>query len=133
MSFAPAIPLAGYAPQPSDATWLATLPPLDQALTQLNLGTLLGSVRYTTLGQDDSGYFTDPKVEAGLAKFQGGARRDRDKHKRQRSCADLSLSVAEPDPAKHQHLSRRTFTTWQGAPLSGAFRVAVPAGPAASA
>jgi len=44
MSFAPAMPLAGYSPAPSAAPWLAILPPLDQALTQLNLGTLLGSV-----------------------------------------------------------------------------------------
>ena len=70
MSFAPAMPLAGYSPTPSAAPWLAMLPPLDQALTQLNLGTLLGSVRYTKLGQYGSGYFTDPKVQTALDKFQ---------------------------------------------------------------
>jgi arachidonate 15-lipoxygenase len=46
------------------------LPPLDQALTQLNLGTLLGSVHYTRLGQYGSDYFTDPKVLTALDKFQ---------------------------------------------------------------
>jgi arachidonate 15-lipoxygenase len=49
MSFAPAMPLAGYSPLPSDTVWLAMLPPLDQALTQLNVGTLLGPVHYTRL------------------------------------------------------------------------------------
>ena len=70
MSFAPAMPLAGYAAVPSGEPWLGMLPPLDQALTQLNLGTLLGSVHYTRLGQYGSGYFTDPKIQAALGKFQ---------------------------------------------------------------
>ena len=70
MSFAPAMPLAGYSPTPSAAPWLAMLPPLDQALTQLNLGTLLGSVHYTRLGQYGSDYFIDPKVQTALDKFQ---------------------------------------------------------------
>jgi len=39
-------------------------------LTQLNLGTLLGSVHYTRLGQYGSDYFTDPKVQTALDKFQ---------------------------------------------------------------
>jgi len=70
MSFAPAMPLAGYAPAPSDGAWLAMLPPLDQALTQLNLGTLLGSVHYTRLGQYDDGHFTDAKIVTALGRFQ---------------------------------------------------------------
>jgi arachidonate 15-lipoxygenase len=70
MSFAPAMPLAGYAPLTSEAGWLAMLPPLDQALTQLNIGTLLGSVHYTRLGKYDSGYFTDPNIRRPLASFQ---------------------------------------------------------------
>lgn len=70
MSFAPAMPLAGYTPLPSGTAWLAMLPPLDQALTQLNIGTLLGSVHYTRLGEYDSGYFTDPNIQHALARFQ---------------------------------------------------------------
>ena len=70
MSFAPAMPLAGYSPLPSDTAWLAMLPPLDQALTQLNIGTLLGSVHYTRLGEYDSDYFTDPNIQRALARFQ---------------------------------------------------------------
>ena len=70
MAFAPAMPLAGYAPVPSEGPWLATLPPLDQAVTQLNIGTLLGSVHYTTLGRYGDGYFTDPQVKNALTKFQ---------------------------------------------------------------
>jgi arachidonate 15-lipoxygenase len=71
MSFAPAMPLAGYAALPSGGAWLGMLPPLDQALTQLNLGTLLGSVHYTRLGEYGSGYFTDPNIQSALDKFQG--------------------------------------------------------------
>ncbi|HEY3912603.1 MAG TPA: hypothetical protein VGM07_22340 [Stellaceae bacterium] len=70
MSFAPAMPLAGYAPVPSPGAWLAMLPPLDQAFTQLNLGTLLGSVHYTRLGQYGAGYFSNAKIQAALGKFQ---------------------------------------------------------------
>jgi arachidonate 15-lipoxygenase len=70
MSFAPAMPLAGYATAPSPSAWLQMLPPLDQAFTQLNLGTLLGSVHYTRLGQYGSGYFGDARIAAALSKFQ---------------------------------------------------------------
>jgi arachidonate 15-lipoxygenase len=70
MAFAPAMPLAGYSPLPSDTAWLTMLPPLDQALTQLNVGTLLGSVHYTRLGEYESGYFTDPNIQRALARFQ---------------------------------------------------------------
>jgi len=42
----------------------------DQALTQLNIGTLLGSVHYTRLGEYDSDYFTDPNIQRALARFQ---------------------------------------------------------------
>jgi arachidonate 15-lipoxygenase len=70
MAFAPAMPLAGYMPVPSEGPWLAMLPPLDQALIQLNIGTLLGSVHYTRLGQYGDGYFTDPPVKIALTKFQ---------------------------------------------------------------
>jgi arachidonate 15-lipoxygenase len=70
MSFAPAMPLAGYAPLPSEVAWLSMLPPLDQALTQLNVGTLLGSVHYTRLGAYDDDHFADPNIRVALARFQ---------------------------------------------------------------
>ena len=70
MSFAPAMPLAGYSSLPSDTAWLAMLPQLDQALTQLNVGTLLGSILYTRLGKYGSGYFTDPSIQRALTRFQ---------------------------------------------------------------
>ena len=55
MSYAPAYPLSGYAPAPSDkeATeqdWFAMLPPLGLAHYQSTLGVMLGSVRHTMLG-----------------------------------------------------------------------------------
>jgi arachidonate 15-lipoxygenase len=46
------------------------LPPLDMAELQLELGFLLGSVRYTQLGQYGSSQFRDPRVAAPLAAFQ---------------------------------------------------------------
>ena len=76
MSYAPAMPLASYAPVPlaaTDATdrqFLDLLPPLDQAQIQLNLGYLLGSVYYTTLGDYAPGYFTDPQIQQYLSAFQ---------------------------------------------------------------
>ena len=46
------------------------LPPLDMAELQVELGFLLGSVRYTQLGQYGSSHFRDPRVAAPLAAFQ---------------------------------------------------------------
>ncbi|HEY9641694.1 MAG TPA: lipoxygenase family protein, partial [Coleofasciculaceae cyanobacterium] len=76
MSFAPAMPTAGYSPAKavrSDSTsqdWLDLLPPLDQAQSQLNLLYLLGSVYFTQLGKYEAGHFTDPQVAAPLTAFQ---------------------------------------------------------------
>jgi arachidonate 15-lipoxygenase len=55
MTFLPANPLAGFTPEPTGkdhtaADWLANLPPLDVAMQQFCIMTLLGSVHYTTLG-----------------------------------------------------------------------------------
>ncbi len=78
MSFAPAMPLAGYAPVTTDGDWLALLPPLSQAFTQMNLGILLGSIHYTQLGQyvDRFGnpWFSDPNILAALGVFQASLR-----------------------------------------------------------
>jgi arachidonate 15-lipoxygenase len=74
MSFAPAMPTAGYEPAQAIAAgtvdWLNLLPPLDQAQAQLNLLYLLGSVYFTKLGFYDEGHFTDPRVAAPLQAFQ---------------------------------------------------------------
>ncbi|MBN9118394.1 MAG: lipoxygenase [Planctomycetes bacterium] len=76
MSYVPAMPLAGYAPAPTSKTGataadhLAQLPPLDMAELQMELGYLLGTVHYTTLGQYPAGYFLDPRVAEPLARFQ---------------------------------------------------------------
>ena len=56
MSYTPAMPLAAYAPFPAPPGMLATqpldiLPPLQVALLQQVVGTALGGVQYTTLGQ----------------------------------------------------------------------------------
>lgn len=76
MSFAPAMPTAGYAPAKAVGAgttkqdWLDLLPPLDQAQQQLNLLYLLGSVYFTRLGEYENGYFTDSKVAKLLQAFQ---------------------------------------------------------------
>ncbi len=76
MSYTPAMPLAGYAPAPTtkkggtEADFLAMLPPVDMAELQMELGYILGTVHYTTLGQYPANYFTDPRVFAPLARFQ---------------------------------------------------------------
>jgi arachidonate 15-lipoxygenase len=74
MSFLPANPLAGFAAEPTgrdhtEGDWLATFPPIDAALTQLNISTMLGAMRYTTLGEY-RGDFTGTAAAPALATFQ---------------------------------------------------------------
>lgn len=76
MSYVPNMPLASYAPAPkqkqgaSQQDYLNMLPPMDMAALQGHLGYLLGTVRYTTLGEYRSGHFVDPRVGAPLKGFQ---------------------------------------------------------------
>jgi arachidonate 15-lipoxygenase len=76
MSYAPVMPLAGYRPAPTskapatEADYLAMLPPLDMAEVQLALGYLLGTLRYSQLGQYAPGRFGDPRVEPLVRSFQ---------------------------------------------------------------
>jgi arachidonate 15-lipoxygenase len=74
MSYAPAMPTAGYASARSissgNVNLFDLLPPLDQAQSQLNLVYLLGSVYFTKLGFYEDGHFTDPRVAAPLQVFQ---------------------------------------------------------------
>ena len=76
MSYVPQMPLAGYSPAPTtktgatDANYLAMLPTLDMAELQLELGYLLGSVRYTQLGQYNANHFSDIRVNAPLLDLQ---------------------------------------------------------------
>lgn len=76
MSFAPAVPTAGYrsakgiGPDSTYQDWLDLLPPLDQAQHQLNLLTLLGSVYFTKLGDYEENHFSDARVNKPLQAFQ---------------------------------------------------------------
>jgi arachidonate 15-lipoxygenase len=76
MSYVPHMPLAGYMPAPTSKTGhthadhLAMLPPLDMAELQMELGYILGTVHYTTLGQYPVNYFNDPRVAGPLKQFQ---------------------------------------------------------------
>lgn len=76
MSYAAAIPTAGYLPastlkrEVTEQDYLNLLPPLDQAQRQYNILSLLGSVYYNKLGEYQQGYFTDQKVKPFLQAFQ---------------------------------------------------------------
>jgi arachidonate 15-lipoxygenase len=76
MSFAPAMPTAGYeaakaiGSQTPQSDWFDLLPPLEQAQSQVNLLYLLGSVYFTKLGYYENDYFTDSKVAEPLKAFQ---------------------------------------------------------------
>ena len=76
MSYVPNISGACYRPRPtrvSGATerdYLDTLPPLNQALAQLDMTYLLGSVYYTRLGNYGRWHFRDHQVNAPLRTFK---------------------------------------------------------------
>ncbi|HEV3144466.1 MAG TPA: lipoxygenase family protein [Gemmataceae bacterium] len=76
MSYAPRMPFAAYTPAPksktgaTEADYLAMLPPLNIAEQQMEIGYLLGSVHYTTLGAYGAKHFTDPRVQESLRAFQ---------------------------------------------------------------
>jgi arachidonate 15-lipoxygenase len=74
MDYAPAMPLAGYTALPkgevSAEAWRQYLPPREQALNQINILYILGSVYHTRLGDYEDGAFTDEKVRPALRAFQ---------------------------------------------------------------
>ncbi len=76
MSYAPNMPLAGYAPAPTsrggatEQDYLNVLPPLDMAELQMELGYALGTVHYTQLGEYAADHFRDPRVAEPLARFR---------------------------------------------------------------
>lgn len=76
MSFAPSMPLAAYAPAPTKkkgatlADYLAMLPDRETAVLQAQLGYMLGSLRYTTLGHYGNRHFPDPRVRQPLESFE---------------------------------------------------------------
>ncbi|MBD2770796.1 lipoxygenase family protein [Iningainema tapete] len=76
MSYAPALPLAGYLPtstllgEVSEQDYLNLLPPFEQAQRQINLLQLLGSVYYNTLGKYSEAHFSDQQVKPLLQAFQ---------------------------------------------------------------
>lgn len=75
MSYAPAMPLAGYAPAPTtkrgatETDYFLQLPPHDQAALQMNTGYLLGDVHYTRLGHYGPGYFGEPRIDELASRF----------------------------------------------------------------
>jgi arachidonate 15-lipoxygenase len=75
MSYAPAMPLAGYAPAPTtkkgatEADYFAQLPPRDMAVLQMNTGYMLGNSHYTRLGQYEPGSLHEPRLEELAGRF----------------------------------------------------------------
>ncbi|CAM9225448.1 unnamed protein product [Hapterophycus canaliculatus] len=75
-SYVPNTPAAVYQPLPVDKKprtfedYLAYLPHLELATSQVVLTTLLGSVIYTKIGDYEADQFTDDKVRKPLQKFQ---------------------------------------------------------------
>jgi arachidonate 15-lipoxygenase len=75
MAYVPYYPIAAYQPRPKVTTgateknFLDTLPPIEQAQRQFGASYLMGSVRYTTLGQYPRGCFSDERVRPLLAAF----------------------------------------------------------------
>ncbi len=80
MSYAPAVPLAGYQPvsvlkgEVTEQDYLNLLPPLEQAQQQLNLVYLLGSIYYNQLGDYSQDYFQNSSVKKALHEFQKNLR-----------------------------------------------------------
>ena len=76
MSYAPAVPLAGYQPvsvlkgDVTEQDYFTLLPPLKQAEGQLNILQLLGSIYYTRLGDYPHNHFKDSCVKPVLEEFQ---------------------------------------------------------------
>lgn len=94
MSYAPAMPLAGYAPAPTskqgatERDYMLHLPPRDQAVLQMNTGNMLGTAHYTRLGHYDPGYFGEPRIDELAAGFANrldeieGVINERNRHRR---------------------------------------------------
>jgi arachidonate 15-lipoxygenase len=76
MSYAPAMPAASYAPWPvpqagvRKTDFLKLLPPLDVAVSQMEILYFLSSVYFTRLGDYGDNYFTDAVIQKHLATFQ---------------------------------------------------------------
>ena len=71
----PVQPLASYSnfdfsQQATEQDVADLLPPVDNAISQSQILTLLGSTYYTQLGQYEEGTFTDPRLEAPLQLFK---------------------------------------------------------------
>lgn len=100
MSYAPAMPLAGYAPAEVGREESSLLPPLDQAQKQLNLLSLLGSVYYTQLGKYDRQHFDNLRVEGPLREFQAKLREIESAIERRNAAMSLPFAYEYLLPSK---------------------------------
>jgi arachidonate 15-lipoxygenase len=107
MSYAPAMPLAGYAPAPTtkkgatEEDYIAQLPPRDMAILQMNTGYMLGATHYTRLGGYEKGYLREPRLEELAGRFS--ARLD-----------EIEKTIAE----RNQHRRPYPFLLPSGVPQS---------------
>ncbi len=75
MTYVPQFPLAGYLPAPltknvGEEQFLEMFAPLDNAVLQIDVLTLLGSVYHTQLGHYGLDQFFDLRVQAPLKRFR---------------------------------------------------------------
>ena len=107
MSYAPAMPLAGYAPAPTsktgatEADYMAHLPPRDQAALQMNTGYMLGDVHYSRLGHYAPDHFGEPRIQELADRFAA-------------KLAEIELIITE----RNQHRRPYPFLIPSGVPQS---------------
>jgi arachidonate 15-lipoxygenase len=107
MSYAPAMPLAGYAPAPTtkkgatEADYMDQLPPRDMAVLQMNTGYMLGNTHYTRIGEYDKGYLREPRIEELASRFA-------------RRLDEIEATIAE----RNQHRRPYPFLLPSGVPQS---------------
>ena len=102
MTYAPNMPLAAYEPAPTSAKgasskdYLALLPPLEQAESQMNMTYPLGSLYYTRLGDYGQHYFIDSRVGKPLEKFQYRLREIEIEIDERNACRPTAYSFLHP-------------------------------------
>jgi arachidonate 15-lipoxygenase len=103
MSYAPNMPLAAYQPPPTkttgatEADYLKTLPTLDMAELQMELGYLLGTAHYTELGGYSAEAFGgDLRVASLVNQFQASLRDLGDEIERRNAIRPVAYTTLVP-------------------------------------
>ena len=99
MSFTPANPFAGSTPEPkgtghTEQDWLNHLPPIETAITAINILHILGGVKYTKLGH----YYDDP--QSRITDFESGPINEAVKKFRS-NLAKIELEITERNKTRY--------------------------------